>query len=213
MRPPTAVSRLPTLVASEVSSVGQVLAGAFDDLGELDLLVRQLLDQRRNFAAEPHQAFADAVGGVDEGVALAGKLGDEAADLALVLLVGALQHADLVVHHGFQLAGTTERARDGVVHEADLAAHGLAERGGVLLGEPVGLGEADGDLGHGRGPQAQLLGAPGEQRHQPQQRDGHDDGGDGEEGRRTAEEIEPAEHRRSGADRGDDKGGADGAPR
>ncbi len=164
----------------------QVLAGAFDDLGELHLLVRQLLDQRGYFAAEPHQAFADAIGRVDERVALAGKLGNEAADLALVLLVGALQHANFVVHHGFQLASATERARDGVVHEADLAAYGLAERGRALLGEPVGLGEANGDLGHGRGSEAQLLRAPGEQRHQPQKRDGHDDGGDGEEGRGAA---------------------------
>ena len=36
---------------------GEVLAGAFDDLGELDLLVGQLLDQRRDFAAERASGF------------------------------------------------------------------------------------------------------------------------------------------------------------
>ena len=191
---------------------GQVLARALDDLGQLDLLVRQLLDQRRNFAAEPHQALGDAIGRIHQGVAFAGKLGNEAADLALVVLVGALEHADLVVHHGFELAGAPEGARDGVVHEADLAAHGLAERGGVLLGETVGLGQADGDLGHGRGSQAQLLGAPGENGHQPQQGDRHDDGGDGEECRRAREQLEPADHRPGVGDRGEDEGNAEAAP-
>ncbi len=68
----------------------QILACAFDDVRELDLLVGQLVDQRRDLSAEPLQALVDTVAGVDESVALAGELLDEGANLALVLLVGAL---------------------------------------------------------------------------------------------------------------------------
>ncbi len=146
---------------------GQVVACPLDDLRQLDLLVRQLVDQRGDLPAEPIEALVNAVAGVDEGVALARQLLDERAHLALVLLVGALQKRHLIVHHRLELAGASERARDGVVHEGDLAAHGLAQRGDLLLGDAIGLGEPDGHLGHGRRPEAQLLRAPGEQGEQP----------------------------------------------
>jgi hypothetical protein len=105
----------------------QVVAGALDHVCELDLLIRQLVDQRWDLTAEPLQALVDAVAGVDEGVAFARELLDETAHLALVLLVGAFEQRHLVVHHRLELTRASERARDGVVHEGDLAAHGLPE--------------------------------------------------------------------------------------
>ena len=191
---------------------GEVLACAVDDLGELHLLIGELVDQHRDLAAQPLQGFGDGVARVDERVALAGELLDQAADLALVILVGALQQRDLVVDHRLELAGTAERARDGIVHERDLAAHRLAERGRRLLCEPVGFGEADRHLGHRRGAQAKLLRAPCEQSQQPQHADRQHDGRDGEERRWPGHEVDETQHRRIGAQRHDAEGDAYGRP-
>jgi hypothetical protein len=81
---------------------------------------------------------------------LAGQLLDQAFDLVFVLAVGLLERRHLVVHESLELAGAPERARDRLVHERDLPAHGLAQRCGGLLGGPIGLGQAHRHLGHGR---------------------------------------------------------------
>ncbi|MEZ5775905.1 MAG: hypothetical protein R3D33_14740 [Hyphomicrobiaceae bacterium] len=96
------------------------------------------------------------------------QLVDQAADTALVLAIGTLERGDLVVDQRLQLAGPADRPRDGVVHRRDLAADRLAERGDLLLGEPVGLGEPHGDLRHGRGHQPHRLGAPSEIAEEPE---------------------------------------------
>ena len=46
-----------------------------------------------------------------------------------------------------------------------------------LLRPAVRLGEAHGDLGHGRGHELEFLGAPHQHGQEPEQRDGQDDGG------------------------------------
>jgi hypothetical protein len=109
-------------------------------------------------------------------MALAGQLLDQAFDLVLVLVVGPLQRCHLVVHQRLELAGAAQRARDRLVHERDLTAHGLAQRGRRLLGRPVGLGQPHRHLGHGRRHQFQFLRAPNEQRQEPEQRDRQADG-------------------------------------
>ena len=112
----------------------QVLARALDDLGELDLLLRQLVDQRGHLAAHRLQRLGYLVGGAHQRMALAGQLLDQPTDLVLVLAVGLLERGHLVVDQAFELAGASERARNGLVHERDLPAHGLSERGSRLLG-------------------------------------------------------------------------------
>ncbi len=129
----------------------QVLTGPFDDFGELDLLLRQLVDQGWHVAAHRLQRLCHLVGGADQGVTLANQFLDQAFDLVLVLAVGFLQCGDLVVHQGFELARPSQRPRNGIVHERDLAAYGLAEGGGGLLGGAIGLGQTHGHFGHGRG--------------------------------------------------------------
>ena len=88
----------------------QVLPGALDDLGELDLLLREVLDQVGHLAAHRLQRLRHLVGGADQGMALAGQLLDQAFDLVLVLAVGPLQRCHLVVHQRLELAGAA-RAR------------------------------------------------------------------------------------------------------
>ena len=94
----------------------------------------------------------------------------------LVLAIGPLERGDLAMHHGFELARPADGAGDGVVHRRDLAPDGLPNRGDRLLGEPVGLGQPDRDLGHGRGHEAKLLRAPDEQRQEPEDDDRHENG-------------------------------------
>ena len=106
--------------------IGEVFAGARDDLRECHLLRRKLFDQHRDFGAERPQRIGDAGRGIDEGVAFAAQLLDQVADALLVLLVGAFEFGDLVVNERLEFARAAEGARDGVVHEGDLAAHRLA---------------------------------------------------------------------------------------
>ncbi len=89
---------------------GEVVARTLDDFGELDLLIAQLVDQCRDLAAEAVEAVINAVRRIDEGMALSGKLLDEAPYLALVLLVGALEQRYLVMHQRLELARASERA-------------------------------------------------------------------------------------------------------
>ena len=91
----------------------------------------------------------------------------------LVVAIGALELGNLPMHQRLELGGASERARDGVVHGADLPAHGLAERGDLLLGHPVRLGETDRHLRHGRAHVLEFLGADREIGEEPEQRDRH----------------------------------------
>ena len=143
----------------------------------------------RDLLTDAAQGLADPLAVVGERLALAGELADQAADAELVVAVGALERRHLVMHEGFELAGAADGARDGVVHGGDLAADGLSQGGDRLLGELVGLGKAHRDLGHGRGHQPQFLGAPDEQRQEPENRDRHENGDGGGERRRVGEEI------------------------
>ncbi len=84
----------------------------------------------------------------DDGVALAAEPVDQRADARLVLRVGALDLVDLGVDERFQLDGARQRALDAFAHGRDLAAHGLADHHDAVLGEVLGLGEAEGHFGH-----------------------------------------------------------------
>ncbi len=71
------------------------------DLCQFDLLIGELLDERRNFRTKFAQCSRDAVAGIDESVSFAGKLINEVADLAFVFLVGAFERSHLVVYERF----------------------------------------------------------------------------------------------------------------
>ena len=198
----------------------QILAGAVDDLGELQLLAGQLLDQLGYLGAELAERAGYLVRGVEQGVALGRQLLDQAADLALVLLVGAFERGDLVVHQRLELAGAAERTTDGIVHERDLAAHRLTERGDGLLRHAVGLGETHRDLGHRARAQPQLLRTPRHQGKAVEQADRTDqrrqqreelrplrDGNDAGAAQHVLAEVDAGEHD------GDDRPGRTGAGR
>ena len=184
----------------------QVLPRAFDDLGQLDLLLRQLLDQRGHLAAHRLQGLGDLVGRVHERMALADQLLDQAFDLVLVLVVGLLQRRHLVVDQRLELAGPPECARDRLVHERDLPAHRLTQRGCRLLGGAIGLRKAHRHLGHGRRHQLELLGPAGEQGQKPEKGDRQNDGGD-DHHQHGAGDARPG-----GRQRGPGKNGADDEP-
>ena len=75
-------------------------------------------------------------------LALVGEVGEQAADAHFVVVIGALDGGNFVVHQRFQLGGAGERALDTVAHGGDLAADSLADghhrlaRQGLRLRQP-----------------------------------------------------------------------------
>ena len=63
---------------------------------------------------------ADLIGLADQRLALAGEILDQAADARLVVVVGALERADFLLHQRFEFAGAGERALDAVAHRRQL---------------------------------------------------------------------------------------------
>ena len=55
------------------------------------------------------------------------KLAEQFADAHLVVVIGALERGDLVVHQRFEFGGAGQRAFDAVAHGGDFAADGLAD--------------------------------------------------------------------------------------
>ena len=100
------------------------------------------------------QCLADPLAVVGKGLALGGELVDQVPDAKLVLAIRAFERSDFTMHHGLKLARPANGAGDGVVHGCHLAPDGLTHGGHRLLGQLVGLGEPNGDLGHGRGHEA-----------------------------------------------------------
>ncbi len=160
------------LMGERTFQLAEVLAGARDDRGELELLIAELLDQLGNLDAKLFKRGVEMIAGVDEGVTLVGEFVDEAADAALVFFVGEFERADLCVDKRFEFAGPAKGAGDGIIHKGDLAAHGLAERGDGLFRHAVRFGETDGDLGHGGRAHVQLFRAPCQKGQKPEQGNG-----------------------------------------
>ena len=107
----------------------------------------------------------------------------------LVLAIGPFERGNLAMHHGFEFARPADGARNGVVHRGDLPPDGLAHGRDGLLGEPVRFGEAHRDLGHGRGHEAEFLGAPDKKGEEPEDDDGDDERKRGGERRGAAEQA------------------------
>ena len=149
---------------------------------------RHHLAHRRDVLGEAEMHAGDRVahllGLSDQAVALVGEVLDQAADAQLVVVVGALQRRDLVVHQRFQLGGARERALHAVAHGGDLAADRLSDRHDRLARDRLRLGEPHRGLGHRARDDAQLLRAADHVRDHVEQQHRQRDAGREREQRR-----------------------------
>ena len=188
---------LEQVAAALADRLDHVVAGApererdvFALLGERagDAL-RGVVDARRDhFAdrgdvlgqAEMHagDGVAHLLGLPDQAVALVGEILDQAADAQFVVVVGALQRRDFVVHQRFQFGGARKRAFDAVAHRGDFAPDRLADRHDRLARDRLRLGEPHRGFRHRARDDAQLLRAADHVReHVEHQHRQHDAGG------------------------------------
>ncbi len=103
------------------------------------------------------QRIAHLLGLVDQRLALARQVFDQAADPELVVVIGALERRHFAVHQAFELGRAGERPLDAVAHGGDFAPDRLADGHHRLAGDRVRLAEPHRHLDHRTGDQAQLL--------------------------------------------------------
>ena len=104
------------------------------------------------------------------------KFAEQIADAHFVVVIGALERGDFVVHQRFQLGGARERALDAVAHGGDFAADGLADGHDLLARGGLRLRQPHRHLGHGLGDQAQVLRAAEHVGEHVEEDHRHDDG-------------------------------------
>ena len=125
-----------------------------------DLVGDQIADRGnivRQIEVHAGDGVAHVLGLADQILALAGQFAEQVADAHFVVVIGALERGDFVVHQRFQLGRAGERALDPVAHGGDLAADGLADRHDLLARDCFRLRQPHRHLGHGLGDQAQVL--------------------------------------------------------
>ena len=96
-----------------------------------DLVGDQIADRGdvvRQIEMDAGDGVAHVLGLIDQRLALVGQLAEQVADAHFVVVIGALERGDFVVHQRFQLGRARERAFDAVAHGGDFAADGLADR-------------------------------------------------------------------------------------
>ena len=130
---------------------------------------------------------AHLFGLADQGLALIGQFAEQIADAHFVVVIGALERGDFVVHQRFQLGGAGQRALDAVAHGGDFAADGLADRDDRLARGGLRLGQAHGDFRHGFGDQAHVLRAAEHVGDHVEEDHRHDDGAGDADQRGNAE--------------------------
>ncbi len=121
---------------------------------------------------------AHVLGLVDQGLALVGELAEQVADAHFVVVIGALERGDFVVHQRFQLGRARERALDAVAHGGDFAADGLADRHDLFARGGLRLRQPHRHLGHGLGDQAQVLRTAEHEGEHEEEDHRHGDGAD-----------------------------------
>ena len=134
---------------------GRHAVGGFGDAG-IDAL-GDLLDVEREGLVRVGDGFTEPPGVGKNRVAFALQLLDEVPHTPFVVVIGALQRRDLVLDHGLEFGGARDGALDAVAERGDLAADRLADGDDRVGGKVLGLGEADGNLGHRAGDGAQFL--------------------------------------------------------
>ena len=108
-----------------VDLVGDQIADRGDVVGEIEV--------------DAGNGVAHLFGLADQGLALIGQFAEQIANAHFVVVIGALERGDFVVHQRFQLGRARERAFDAVAHGGDLAADGLADRRDRLARRGLGL--------------------------------------------------------------------------
>ena len=97
----------------------------------VDLVGDQIADRGdvvREVEMHAGDGVAHLLGLADQRLALVGQFAEQVADAHFVVVIGALERGDFVVHQRFQLGGARQRALDAVAHGGDFAADGLADR-------------------------------------------------------------------------------------
>jgi hypothetical protein len=92
---------------------------------------------------------AHDLGLIDQHFALIGQLAQHVADANFVVVIGALEGGDFVVHQRFQLGRARQRAFDAVAHGGDFAADYLTDGHDVLASGVLRLRQPHRHLGHG----------------------------------------------------------------
>ncbi len=182
-------------------------SGAIDRGGDI---VRRDVERAGDALADIGKAFAepfgnalevggDALMGVaddgthpaaagDDRLALVGHFGDQRANAALIVGIGALQRRNLGAHQRLELGGARKGALDAVAHRSDLAADGLGQRRDLLAGDGLRLGETQGDLRDRAGRDPEFL-EPARERRETEQEERRPERGEGEQHRLRAQRI------------------------
>ena len=191
---------------------------AGDALGDFaDLVGDQIADRGdvvRQIEVDAGDGVAHVLGLTDQGLALVGEPVEKIADAHFVVVVGALDRGDFVVHQRFQLGRARQRALDSVAHGGDFAADGLSDRDDLLARGILRLGQPHRHLGDGLGDQAQVLRAAEHMGEHVEEDHRHDDaagepdhGGDAEpRGREQGLQLTGVKIRGGEAAGGPDKG-------
>ena len=82
----------------------------------------------------------------DDRFALIGHFGDERANLAFVVGIGALERRDFGLHPGLEFGGARQRALDAVAHRGELAANRLRQGGDMFARHRFRLRQTNRDL-------------------------------------------------------------------
>ena len=119
---------------------------------------------------------AYVLGLADQGLALVGEPVEKIADAHFVVVIGALDRGNLVVHQQFQFGGARQRAFDPVAHGGDFAADRLPDRHDLFARRFLRLGQPHRHLGDGLGDNAQVLRTAEHMREDIEEGRRHDDG-------------------------------------
>ncbi len=147
-----------------VDLVGDQIADRGDVVGEIEM--------------HAGNGAADLFGLADQGLALMHEFRKQLADAHFVVVIGALERGDLVVHQRFQLGGAGERALDTVAHGGDFAADGVADGDDLFARGAFRLHQPHRHFGHGFGNLTHVLGAAEHVRQHVEEDDRQRDGAD-----------------------------------
>ena len=173
-----------------LADVGNAFAEALGDVLEIggDLLVRVVHGG----------AQATAVG--DDRLALIGHLGDQRANAAFVVGIGAFERRDLGTHERLQFGGASQRPLDAVAHRGDFPADRLGQRDDLLARDRFRLREPQRNLRDRARRDAQLL-QPARQSGETEQENCRSERGQGEQYRLRLDNV-PARRREVRSARG-----------
>ena len=119
-------------LAGLVQSLAQTVSGGIEVPG--------------NAAVRVGDRVAHARTAGDDRFALIGHLGDERANPAFVVGVGALERRDFGLHPGFEFSGARQRPLDAVAHRCELAADRLRKGGDMFARDRLRLRKPNRDL-------------------------------------------------------------------